>query len=85
MYNVLINPKTHYSLSNAHPSWQPSGDANLLQNILEANSWSTWNDISPYFLFNSLLFWQNAPIWTMFCLEPLEIVDLIPMILGWFF
>jgi len=56
-------------------------DANLLQDVLQSDSWPSRNDIGPYFLFESFFFRQDAPVWAMFRLEPFEIINLVPVVL----
>lgn len=41
-------------------------NADLLQNIIESNPWSTWNDRSPDVFEDSLIFGEDAPVRTRF-------------------
>lgn len=55
----------------------------LLERFFNADTGLTWDHLFPEFRAEPLFLRQGCPVGTVTCLEPLEVVDLIPLVLGW--
>ena len=58
-----------------------AADSNLPQNVIKSNTWSSWDNGGPHLLPEPLLIRQDRPVGAMLCLKPLEIINLVPLIL----
>lgn len=58
-----------------------SWDADLGQSLVDACAWSTWDSLRPSMLVQPQFLGQDFPMGTLAYLEPLEIVNLIPLVL----
>lgn len=79
------SPSQIYLVSNLKSRSLTSRKSNFSQDILESNTWATWNNRRPDLFFEYLSIWEYAPIWTMLCFQPLKIVNLVPLVLNWRF
>ena len=55
-----------------------------LQNLFNAAPRATWHDLLPDLVFDLFVRIQYTPVRTVFCLEPLEVIDLVVQILDVF-
>jgi hypothetical protein len=55
-----------------------------MQNLLDTTFRATWHDFFPDLIFDAFVRIQHAPVRTVFCLEPFEVVDLVVQVLDIF-
>ena len=61
----------------------PPRNAKLLERLFNTDSGLTWDHLFPEFCAEPLFLGQSCPVGAVACLEPLKVVDLIPLVLGW--
>lgn len=61
----------------------PPGNTKLLERLFNTDPGLTWDHLFPEFRAEPLFLGQGRPVGAVACLEPLEVVDLIPLVLVW--
>lgn len=57
------------------------GDLDCLENILQSLAGFSWYHVRPNPILQPLVHGKHTPIRTGFSLQPLEVIDLVPLIL----
>jgi len=59
-------------------------DTDCLQDLFDTALRATWHNLLPDLVFNAFVRIQYTPIRAVFCLEPLEVIDLVVQVLDVF-